>query len=98
MYSQALLRIRILRVFRVYSGVFSRSSTFKNTDRIQKGIFAQILHFRNTAEYRVFPKIFRIQQNTEQNTAEYSSNFSVQEVADVVYCFFYFGLVCVSYW
>ena len=39
---------------------------------LQKGIFAQILHFRKTAEYSVFPQKIKIQQNTEQNTAEYS--------------------------
>jgi hypothetical protein len=76
MYSQSLLRIRISRVsrvyfgvFRVYSGVFSRYSRIRTEYR--RAYLPKFYAFeirQNTAYFRNF----RIQQNTEQNTAEYS--------------------------
>ena len=66
MYSQSLLRIRISRVFRVYSGVFSRYSRIRTEYR--RAYLPKFYTFeirQNTAYFRNF-----------QNTAEYRTKYS----------------------
>ena len=71
MYSQSLLRIRILRVFRVYSGVFSRYSRIRTEYR--RAYLPKFYTFeirQNTAYFRNFSEYSRIQNKIQQNTVD----------------------------
>jgi len=71
MYSQSLLRIRILRVFRVYSGVFSRYSRIRTEYR--RAYLPKFYTFeirQNTAYFRSFSEYSRIQNKIQQNTVD----------------------------
>ena len=71
MYSQSLLRIRILRVFWVYSGVFSRSSRIRTEyRRAHLPNFYTFEIQQNTAYFRNFSKYSKIQNKIQQNTVD----------------------------
>ena len=70
-YSQSVFRIRISRVFRVYSGVFSHNSRIRTEyGRSYLPKFYTFKIRQNTAYFRNFPKYSKIQNRIQQNTSD----------------------------